>query len=53
MGSPAPLVNHMEEATFTPKMLAHPCRPVVTWRAVALLLVSRQAQCTYYQHGGL
>ena len=34
----------MEVATFTPKMLAHPSRPVVTQRGVALPLVSRQAQ---------
>ena len=33
-------------AMFTPKIRAHPCRPAVTQRAVALPLVSRQAQCS-------
>ena len=36
-----------EVATFTPKILAHPCRPVVTQRAVecSLAIGQRQAQC--------
>jgi len=32
-----------EVATFLPKMLAHPCRPVVTLHGVALPLVTQQA----------